>query len=59
MGSKALVKDEVHTLIRKNPRTGQIERTTYVGAIKNKPAGWMVDKRVAPSRAMACESGLA
>lgn len=57
MGAKALVKDEVHTLVRKNPRTGSVDRTTFVGSLKNKPAGWMVDKRVAPSRAMAAESG--
>ena len=58
MGSKALVKNEGHTLIRKNRRTGQVERTTYVGALKNKPTGWMVDKRTAPTSAMGAESGL-
>jgi len=59
MGTKALVMDVVHTLVRKNPTTGSTERTTYVGALRNKPHGWRVDTTVPPRRAMACESGTA
>ena len=55
--SKALVANEVHTLIRKNKATGQTERTTYVGSLRNKPAGWKVDTTVLPVRAMGAESG--
>ena len=57
MSAKALVKDVVHTLVRKNPVTGQSQRTTYVGSLRHKPAGWHVDRSVRPAAAMAAESG--
>ena len=59
MATKALVPDLVHVLVRKNPRTGYKQRVTYVGSLRNKPVGWTVDTSVAPTRAMATESGLA
>lgn len=55
---KALVKDAVHVLVRKH-KNGTVERTTYVGALRNKPAGWTVDKSIAVRPAMACQAGLA
>ena len=57
MGSRALVKGVVHTLVRKNPVTGRRETTSYVGSLRNKPSGWKVDKSVRPTSAMDVQSG--
>ncbi len=44
MSSKALVKNIVTTLYRKNPHTGYIESVEFVGTLKLKPKGWTVRK---------------
>ncbi|MBZ0294685.1 MAG: hypothetical protein K8L99_19120 [Anaerolineae bacterium] len=59
MSARALVSDQVHTLVRKNPATGFTERTTFVGSLRDKPKGWKVNKSVRPTCAMAKEVGLA
>lgn len=56
--SKALVKDVVHMLCRRNPTTGYLERIHFVGSLRHKPNGWKVDTAVKPSRAMEAEQGL-
>lgn len=55
MGSRALVKDQAHTISRKNPRTGLTERISFVGDLRTKPSGWRVEKYLGP--AMRAESG--
>jgi len=55
MGNRALVKDQVHTISRKNPRTGFTERISFVGDLRTKPSGWRVEKYLGP--AMRAESG--
>ena len=55
MANRALVKDQVHRIFRKNPATGQIERTTFVGSLRQKPKGWKVDRYLGP--AMAAQEG--
>lgn len=55
MGNRALVKDQVHTIVRKNPRTGHTERIRFVGDLRTKPTGWRVEKFL--GRGMGAESG--
>lgn len=55
MGSRALIKDQVHTLSRKNPSTGRVERISFTGDLRTKPQGWQVVKYVGP--AMGTQSG--
>ncbi len=33
-----------YTLMRRCPRTGYIERITYTGPLRSKPAGWRIEK---------------
>lgn len=55
MGKRALVKDEVHLISRKDPRTGRTERIQFLGDLRLKPTGWRVEKYLGPS--MGAESG--
>jgi hypothetical protein len=42
MSKKAIVKDMVTVIERRNPTTGYIERVNFLGSLRDKPKGWRV-----------------